>query len=188
MGFDPLCPKTRLGNGLALRAQTLIYVAHMLGLPRILEQPWASMMRSFNAWKRLVQKERVSVVRSDSPRQKTFRFLASFVNLRPLARRCFRDHSRLIVEGKYTKASASAILERRGAFLANDTVKAAGLEKQLVSLVPSASSWEEVESWRFRCPCHTNLLKMKSFLKLAGRMMQTPYVSQGCDFVDSNVI
>lgn len=95
MGFDPLCPKTRLGNGLALRAQTLIYVAHMLGLPRILEQPWASMMRSFNAWKRLVQKERVSVVRSDSPRQKTFRFLASFVNLRlssPLLSGSFSPH------------------------------------------------------------------------------------------------
>ena len=86
------------------------------------------------------------------------------MNIDSLARRCSRDHERVVVEGKYTKASASytgdlamqlamcfkeAAMMRRAALQDDAPNVSSGLENQLVNLVAQNGTWKKVDAWTF---------------------------------------
>lgn len=207
-GYDPRDRQTFLGNLLALRALCLLQIAYRLKLPGLAEQPWTSMMRLLPSWSRLEEKERASVVRADScsfgsVHLKSFRFLAVNMSIRKLDRRCSRDHSHVVVQGKYTKASASytddlaasiaqcfydALQNRRQQIDENNLGEVRGIENQLVNFAATSLQWKKKDSWWFQRPRHINLLEMKSLLRLAERMVRSPTPLRVVNLVDSNVI
>ena len=208
-GFDPVCMQTRVGNILALRAIAILSLCHRLLLPGLLEQPWMGMMRYLAPWIALEAKEDVSVRRCDScafgsPHLKSFRMMAVHMDTTRLARRCSRDHSHVIVEGKYTKASASYTEELameiaccfREAILAREaqldehfnSIHVRGLENQFTNLCATTLQWKEEDAWAFANRRHINLLEMSSLLRLAEKKARAPTSLRVVNLVDSNVI
>ena len=181
-GFNVQCEKTRTGNILALRALFLLSVARQCFLPGLCEQPWTLMMRFLRQWQALEKKEGVKTTRTEScafgsPHQKSFRFLSAWLDTKAMEERCDRSHRHVVVEGKYTKASASytpklaraiascfanSIRARQSALkeVEDGTVK--GLENQLVNAVAMRSPWlmrgdirqkDTSTSWSLRVSC-----------------------------------
>ena len=208
-GFDLGCPQTRVGNQLALRALAILSLCHRLFLPGLLEQPWMGMMRYLAPWVSLEKKADVSVKRCDScaygsPHLKSFRMMAVHMDISRLTRRCTRDHDHVIVEGKYTKASASYTKELAGeialsfkeaiqlreAFIAEklESLKVKGLENQFTNMCAIALPWKEEDSWDFARQRHINLLEMSSLLRLAEKKARSPSATRVVNLVDSNVI
>ncbi|CAK9023706.1 Uncharacterized protein SCF082_LOCUS16310 [Durusdinium trenchii] len=121
-----------------------------------------------------------------------------------LARRCSRDHSHVIVEGKYTKASASYTEELameiaccfREAILAREaqldehfnSIHVRGLENQFTNLCATTLQWKEEDAWAFANRRHINLLEMSSLLRLAEKKARAPTSLRVVNLVDSNVI
>ena len=208
LGFDPRDPKTHLGNVLALRALTLLFLAHRYGVPALGEQPWSSMMRFLPSWRALEEKPGVRTMRSDScafgsVHLKSFRFIAVHLGIDRLNRRCSGDHSHIPVEGRYTKASASythelaheiaacfaeAVAARKNVFQAEESRPVDGLENQLVNLVATSSSWKARSAWSFQTERRINVLEMKSVVRLAERLIGVPRPLRVVNFVDSYVI
>ncbi|CAK9067955.1 Methyltransferase-like protein 5, partial [Durusdinium trenchii] len=208
LGFDPRDPKTHLGNVLALRALTLLFLAHRYGVPALGEQPWSSMMRFLPSWRALEEKPGVRTMRSDSCafgsiHLKSFRFIAVHLGIDRLNRRCSGDHSHIPVEGRYAKASASythelaheiaacfaeAVAARKNVFQAEEAGPVDGLENQLVNLVATSSSWKARSAWSFQTERHINVLEMKSVVRLAERLIGVPRPLRVVNFVDSYVI
>ena len=208
-GFDPHCTQTRVGNILALRALAILATCHRLLLPGLLEQPWMGMMRYLAPWKALEGKENVCLRRCDScaygsPHLKSFRMMAVHMDISRLARRCSRDHHHVIVEGKYTKASASyteelameialcfrEAIRMREAHLEEhfSSLHVRGLENQFTNLCATTLQWKEEDSWAFANKRHINLLEMSSLLRLAEKRARAPMSQRIVNLVDSNVI
>lgn len=120
--------------------------------------------------------------------------MAVHMDISRLTRRSSRDHTRLIVEGKHTKASASyteelameialsfreAIVDRE-AFLSEhlDSLHVKGLENQFTNMCAIALPWKEEDSWAFATTRHINLLEMSSLLRLAERKARAPTSSR----------
>lgn len=208
IGFNTACEKTKVGNILALRALFLLSVAWRYYIPGLAEQPWTSMMRFLKPWQDLQEKEGVRTTRSDScafgsPHQKSFCFLSVWLDPGELNRRCSRDHKRVVVEGRYTKASASytpclasaiascfhaAIQARKAALLEEDEKPVRGLENQLVNTVALSSKWKKVDAWSFQTKRHINILELKSVIRLAERLVKRGQTIRVVNMVDSNVI
>ena len=193
-GLSLECPKTLTGNLLALRALSLLHIAWRLFIPGLIEQPWTSLMRFLPPWQAIASKPRVNTVRSDScafgsPHQKSFRFMAVNMHLTHVQKRCSRDHSHVVVEGKFTKASASyteelaaqialcffeAVKSRQRSILEYDDYKTDGLENQLVNFVATSADWRMKDVWSFSTPRHINLLEMKSLVRLSEKLARSP--------------
>ncbi|CAK8990788.1 unnamed protein product [Durusdinium trenchii] len=211
---DDLCMAYRqqlraFGDVVICMVTCCMILAPGMMVSRLLEQPWMGMMRYLAPWIALEAKEDVSVRRCDScafgsPHLKSFRMMAVHMDTTRLARRCSRDHNHVIVEGKYTKASASYTEELameiaccfREAILARETqldehfnsIHVRGLENQFTNLCATTLQWKEEDAWAFANRRHINLLEMSSLLRLAEKKARAPTSLRVVNLVDSNVI
>ncbi|CAK8990524.1 unnamed protein product [Durusdinium trenchii] len=211
---DDLCMAYRqqlraFGDVVICMVTCCMILAPGMMVSRLLEQPWMGMMRYLAPWIALEAKEDVSVRRCDScafgsPHLKSFRMMAVHMDTTRLARRCSRDRNHVIVEGKYTKASASYTEELameiaccfREAILARETqldehfnsIHVRGLENQFTNLCATTLQWKEEDAWAFANRRHINLLEMSSLLRLAEKKARAPTSLRVVNLVDSNVI
>ena len=109
-GFSPSEPRTLLGNTLALRALTLVFVALRMGAVALLEQPRKSKMARLSEWKRLLLLGAYEVFLAScsfgSVHLKEFRFLVVNADFSHLQQPCTRNHSHVKIQGKHTAASS----------------------------------------------------------------------------------
>ena len=111
-GLDPSHEQTRTGNILAQRSFQISYVSLQNSITSLYETPWSSKLKRLPSWRRLLRHDSVSLVRSDSCafgsiHKKSFAFLGTHANLSHIDHRCQGGHEHVLVQGKYTKASAS---------------------------------------------------------------------------------
>lgn len=134
-----------------------------------------------------------------SPHQKEFRFLRYGLDVSALDVRCPGGHQHVVIQGKYTKASAAYVLglarhlacEFRRALLRLDRtdgeLHVSGLESVVGNDVLASSVWT-LEAF---CPCkrpsHINLLETKMALKFLMICAKRSPDSRVCDFLDSQV-
>eukprot|EP00435_Cladocopium_sp_Y103_P038224 s1199_g10.t1 len=110
-GFGQNSPKVQLGNHLAFAAMTLMFVAMRTEKCGLLEQPRRSKMRWLSEWQRLIElgaKETYTAsCMFGSIHQKEFALLGANMHVELLKRPCSRDHQHVVIQGQYTKPSAT---------------------------------------------------------------------------------
>ena len=207
-GFAPSDPQTKTGTVLACRSMQLMYVGARHGASGIAETPYSSYMKGLPAWQVIRGLGSSMEVRSDSccfgsPHLKSFRFLAVNADLGPVKRRCTCTAKHLVVEGKYTKGSATytdelaaalgsvfakAIRNRKARMNEFQEIEAKGLENQLANDTMLSSEWTLVKQWTFRRNSHINILEESSLLKLCSILAREGFPRRVSVLVDSNVV
>ena len=163
-------------------------------------------MKKLPPYKNLQERGKTTSCRSDScrfgsPHLKSFRFTGVHVELAKLARRCNCSDRHLVVQGKFTKASATYTwqlantlaevlgdaIKKLGAYQEEDTVL--GKETQLVNEVACSSKWRVVDAWSFRKPsAHINIKEAVSFLKVVYNLARLKRTLRVACLVDSFVV
>ncbi|CAK9106326.1 unnamed protein product [Durusdinium trenchii] len=177
-------------------------------VPGLCEQPWTPMMRFLQQWRALEMKDGIKTTRTDScafgsPHLKSFRFLSAWLETVDIEKKCDRSHHHIVVEGKYTKSSASytfqlakaiascfaaSIRARQAALKDIEEGNVRGLENQLMNAVALQAPWREVEAWQYQTRRHINILELKSVVRLAERLVRKGQACRIVNFGDSNVI
>ena len=134
---------------------------------------------------------------------KSFAFLCVWADVRPISRRCNGLHEHVVIQGAYTKKSATYVdglsdaladvMElgiKRLETLALETECNAvdGIENQLVNEVALSSSWKVVSSWTYRVSAHINILELAAVLRLVTRLVKEGSSKRIVILVDSNVV
>ena len=207
-GFDTEDEQTRVGNELAHRGGQALYTAHQNDAAGILENPYSSFMKHLPFWNVLRRLPNSSEVRTDScrfgsPHLKSFRMLGVNVDLSVLARRCVCKAKHVVVQGGFTKISATytdqlaqAIasvlaesIRRRDSLLRDlEDPPVKGLENQLTNEVMQTAQWELVKCWSFRKQSHINILEESAVLKLCFWLARQGSPRRFSVLVDSNVV
>ena len=207
-GFCTSDPQTRTGTVLAGRSMQLMYVGARHGATGIAETPYSSYMKGLPAWQIIKNLDASEETRCDSccfgsPHLKSFRFLGINADLEPVRRRCKCRTKHLVVQGKYTKHSATytdglaaalgsifsiAIRKRKADMQDLDSIATRGLENQLVNDLMQSSRWELVRQWTFRRNSHINILEESALLKLCGILAREGSPRRISVMVDSNVV
>lgn len=189
LGWDRTNPKVLLGNVLAFRSLTLIYVCHRLGRPAGLEQSRLSKMAWLAAWRWLLslgcEEAVVASCMFLSPHRKEFRLLLTGLDAEALTLRCSGGHKHVRIEGKLTKPSA-VYTDGVAQHFANAFEKA--LRRQLVPKIEEreirrtqnlvvndilrSCPWEVGRSWFWKTKVHINLLEVSVAVSLMKQMMQ----------------
>ena len=153
-------------------------------------------------------KDGIKTTRTDScafgsPHLKSFRFLSAWLETVDIEKKCDRSHHHIVVEGKYTKSSASytfqlakaiascfaaSIRARQAALKDIEEGNVRGLENQLMNAVALQAPWREVEAWQYQTRRHINILELKSVVRLAERLVRKGQACRIVNFGDSNVI
>ena len=120
-GYRPDEPRTLLGTNLALNSLALMLVASRSTVIGLLEQSRRSKMAWLTEWRWLVDSGLCSEAwlascMYGSPHQKEFRLLGGNIEMARLHRACDRSHSHVVIQGKYTKPSATYTHELAEAF------------------------------------------------------------------------
>ena len=206
-GFDPACPLTRNGNLLAHRGFQLMRVGWVNGVPGIFETPFTALLKHLPGYRSFLGKPSVEMCRTDSCmfgsiHQKSFRLLGVHVSLKKVAVSCDRSHEHVVIQGAWTKASATYVprlAESLAEILAeavqamkekvSDLHKVAvrGHESQLVNSIALSSNWKAVESWTFGRLSHINILEMTVLAKLANHLAARAMPLRVSALVDSFV-
>ena len=119
-----------------------------------------------------------------------------------LDKRCCGGHDHVLVQGKYTKASASytPLLSKALAFVIRDgiirrkreledsDINVKGLENQLLNEVLLSSHWTLEECWEFKSPHHINILELAAVVRLVSKLARACQGSRVVIFVESNVV
>lgn len=165
----------------------ILRIALVNGACAILETPFSALTKHLPPFKALLDSPGVTRCRSDSCmfgsiHHKPFRFVGVHLNLVGLRRKCSRDHNHVVVQGSYTKASATytpgladslattfeegiLLFKRRCGDLEEPAVK--GLESQVINSVALSSDWKVEKSWAFKRSSHINILEFSVLEKLA---------------------
>ena len=111
-GYDPNHEQTKTGNILAQRSCQISYVSLQNSVTSLFETPWSSKLKRLPSWKRLLRHEQVRMIRTDSCafrsiHKKSFAFLGTHADMSHIDYRCPGGHEHVLVQGAYTKASAS---------------------------------------------------------------------------------
>jgi len=111
-GFRPSNQQTALQNLLACRALQILRIALVNGACALLETPFSALTKHLPPFQSLLSSPGVSSCRSDSCmfgsiHHKLFRFVGVHLDLSGLRRKCCRDHHHVVIQGSYTKASAT---------------------------------------------------------------------------------
>ena len=184
-GFCPTEARTYLGNALAFRALALLLVASRTSVVGLLEQSRRSKMAWLREWRWLIEKglcseEWLASCMFGSPHQKEFRLIGVNIDMTPLHRACDRSHKHVVVQGKFTKPSATYTSELAEAFAweiskarrrkkAVDSyhlIDSNGLESPLFNDVVLGSSWVTSRASHWKKPSHTNIQESAAVLKL----------------------
>ena len=157
---DHSVPKVRQGNVLAIRALALVFAARTYGRAGCVEQPRRSKMAWLKVWQALLRLPGVKEVflaacQFGSIHKKEFRLAGVNLELERLARPCRGGHPHVVIQGKYTKASAvyPDELAREIAIVFGDFIRrdrltnlrgsdsGAGLESPLINDLLSTRPW-----------------------------------------------
>ena len=115
---------------------------------------------------------------SDHPISKSFAFVGVHMSMHLLQQRCRRKKKHLVVQGQYTKASASYVEDLADAlaesladaisemFQGDERLEVEGLENQLTNEIALSAPWEVMKSWAFKGKSHINILECSSFHRL----------------------
>ena len=188
LGFDRLDKKTLLGNTLAFRSFIIAWVAFQIGCPTLLEQSRLSKMAWTPGWLFLVALGfREAVMAScafGSPHKKEFRMLGAGLNMDALETRCPGGHEHIVIQGKYTRASAiyvqplaARIAEVFADALAareraeREEVSVAGLESLVINDLLISKPWHVEHQWAWKKPGHINVLESHSYLSLLKKVV-----------------
>ena len=192
-GFDPAHLQTKVGNLLAHRGLQLLRVGLVNGVAGLFETPFGALLRHLPGFRAFLGKPCVQQTRCDSCMYgsihlKSFRFLAVHMSLEKLCRRCDRMHSHVVIQGQYTKDSATyvpglaqalALSFREAVDLIHktsrgeDDTKVRGHETQLANSVALSAKWQVDSVWSFKRPSHINILEMSALGRLADRLART---------------
>jgi len=206
-GFEPQEEGTQTGNVLAARSAQLMYVGAQNSSSGILETPYSSYMKHLPQWGIIRRLPETSETRCDScrfgsPHLKSFRFLGLRVDLTRVSLRCQCRARHLLVEGKYTKDSATytdqlacalanvladAIWASKEAIRSVSEPSVKGLECQLTNEIMKTSNWKPVNVWSFRKRSHINLLEEASLLRLCQKLARHHSALRVVAMLDSNV-
>ena len=208
LGFDVTDAQTCLGTTLAMRALQVMYIGAQNDSCGILETPHSAYTKHLPAWQTVKSLPDCSEVRVDScrfgsPHLKSFRFLGLRTDMTELNLRCICQEKHLLVQGVYTKASATytdpladciskclaeAINARKQVLLSEDEIEVKGLESQFANEVMQSSRWELCRVWKFRKASHINILEESSLLRLCNMLARGPTPIRTSALVDSNVV
>lgn len=206
-GFAPECPLTETGNLLAHRGLQLLKIGCVNDVPGLFETPWSALLKHLPAFQQFLGKPEVECCRSDSCmfgsiHLKSFRLLAVHLQLEFLRRVCDRTHKHVVVQGMYTKQSATYVpqlaeaiarcfalgiakLKSKIARLDDPVVR--GHENQLVNSLALSSVWRVDSVWKFQKPSHINILEMSSLGKLANQLAKEGVPMRATALLDSFV-
>ena len=178
-------PRVRTGNVLALRALALVFTARTYNRAGCVEQPRRSKMAWLEVWLRLralsgILEVFLAACQFGSIHKKEFRFLGCNLDLHRIARPCRGGHEHVIIQGKWTKASAVypdalarelAILH--GDFIIKDRcrerelgVDFSGLESPIINELLAGRQWKLEKEWRWKRHEHINVLEMRGLVVL----------------------
>ena len=206
-GFNPDCSLTRIGNLLAHRGFQLLRVGWINGVPGIFETPFTALLKHLPGYRSFLGKPGVEMCRSDSCmfgsiHQKSFRLLGVHVSLKDLSVTCDHSHQHVLVQGAWTKASATyvprlaetmakalseAILVMKSKVESLHKLNVRGHESQLVNSIALSSSWSTEKAWTFARLSHINILEMNVLAKLADRLVAKGVPLRVSALVDSFV-
>ena len=192
MGFDRSAPKTLLGNQLAFRCLLILWVADMVGLGGLCEQPRLSKMRWLPVWRTLAQRSNFSEdwlasCAYGAPYRKEFVFLALRADVHVIHRKCPGFHSHARIEGALTKTTSTYVQGVADA-LASVAAKSVahisttfhshfvavdGSERALINELILCQDWKTLYQWDWDRPQHINLLEGRLDLRL---WISTPIV------------
>ena len=145
------------------------------------EQPRRSKMAWLKVWRALLRIPGVKEVflaacQYGSIHKKEFRLFGVNLRLERLARPCRGGHTHVVIQGKYTKASAvyPDELAREIAIVYGEFLNAkllrratgAGLESPLINDLLAARPWTLERVWKWKRPAHINLLEFRGLLAL----------------------
>lgn len=183
-GLLPLTWKALVGNALAFAALCLFEAALRLHVFGLGEQPRRSKMRWLQEWQRLLllgaREVWLASCAYGSPHKKEIVFIGANMELSSLHRPCPGGHKHIVIQGSYTKPSATytdelavaiAVLfkrhidERKLAAAATD-LQVSGLEDQLTNDVCLGADWVTEAAWSWRGASHINLLETFAVLRL----------------------
>ena len=207
-GFSPRNQQTYLGNLLLCRSLQILRVALINGACALLESPFSALTKHLPPYKAFLKNPGVSMCRTDSCmfgsiHLKPFRFLAANLDLSCLQIRCSRDHKHVVVQGAYTKASATytaglskalaqtfsgGIMRFKGVIEDCCEPPVKGLESQAINSVALSSDWEVDKTWTFRRPAHINVLEFSVLEKLAMDLVQRGISQRVVSLADSFVV
>ena len=134
--------------------------------------------------------------------KKSFAFLGTHANMSHIDYRCPGGHEHVLVQGAYTKASASytpllakalalvirdGILRRKKEVSESD-INVKGLENLFLNDMLLSSSWKVCSSWEFKKPHHINILELAVVVRLVSKLAEAGVKCRVIIFVDSNVV
>ena len=146
---------------------------------------------------------RTDSCRFGSVHMKPFRFLSVHAPLRRLARRCQCTKKHVVVQGVYTKASATytpnlslelarticlAMLARQELLEEEEASETKGLENLLVNQVALTEEWQTLFSWKFKKLSHINILELSSVLRLVVHLAKEASHTRVVALTDSLVV
>ena len=207
-GFDTSNRQTFLGNLLVCRSLQILRVALINGITAILETPFSALTRHLPPYKAFLESPGVSMCRSDSCmfgsiHHKPFRFLGAHADLSGLSLRCSRDHEHVVVQGSYTKASATYVprlaeclasslaggvraAKKKMLFLDEGSTK--GLESQAINSVALSADWKVEKVWTFKQDSHINILEFSVLERLALSLLDSGVSQRVVSLADSFVV
>ena len=194
------------GEILALRALALVFSARTYDRAGCVEQLRRSKMAWLKVWRLLlslsgVKEVSLAACQLGSIHKKEFRLAGVFLNHERLARPCKGGHTHVVIQGRYTKASAvyPDELAREIAIVFGDFIKAdrlrrsesetpgAGLESPIINDLLSARPWTLDKVWRWRRPEHINLLEFQGWIALLKSRPAGPQDQRLLRLFDSSV-
>ena len=207
-GFRVRDRQTYLGNLLMCRSLQILRIALINGASAILETPFSALTRHLPPYKHLLNEPGVSMCRIDSCMYgsihlKSFRMMGVNLDMSELEVRCSRDHPHVVVEGIYTKASATytpGLADALARTFAKAIVKfkkdvsdlekplVKGLESQVINSLALSADWAVDRTWTFRRNAHINILELSALEKLATMLVQTGSSQRVVSMADSFVV
>eukprot|EP00438_Fugacium_kawagutii_P005252 Skav228634 [mRNA] locus=scaffold204:32195:36586:+ [translate_table: standard] len=207
-GFDPKDPATALGTLLAQRAFQVMRTGMINEVVGILETTFSSRLKALPSFRAIENDQRSDMCRTDSCRfgsihMKPFRFLSVHLPLQRLARRCRCKGKHVVVQGAYTKASATyvpalslelarsislAMMAKEELAEEDDSIEVAGLENLLVNEAAVTEDWEELYAWSFKRKSHINILELSSLLRLVIHLAKVGAHQRVVALADSAVV
>ena len=207
-GFDPTDDATALGTLLAQRSFQMMHIGLINEVSGILETTFSSRMRALPSYIALRDHEASDMCRTDSCcfgsiHMKPFRFLSVHAPLCRLARRCKCKQKHVLVQGAFTKASATytpklflelarticlAMLAKQEVLELEEGSETKGLENLLVNQTAITEKWQTLFSWKFKKLSHINILELSSILKLVMHLAKEASHTRVVALTDSLVV
>ena len=205
LGFNPRHPRVLHGNDMAFSSIGSMMIAKRTKVFGLMETPRRSKLRWTPHWKAMrslgADEVHLASCQYGSPHMKEFALMTVNMNARCLAKRCSRDDKHVVIQGKFTKPSATyteglavaiakvfaSHLRHRARHEIDHDLKTAGLEDVLTNEVLLTQKWKVEASWKWKGSCHINILETAAALRAFEAEAIRGGDSRFVDLIDSNV-